>query len=192
MTTPIAALHTGGGPTPSAPRVLGLDLSLTSTGVASSLGWCTRIRPRARGLDRLRLIVSRVRAYADADGYHLAVIEGPAYSRAGQAGHDELSALRWMVRDVLDRAGLPVGIAPPQSVKLWAAGKGNAGKAAVAAAMARRFPGLGLLDGARYDEADALALAEMGHAWLDTWCLSPTQQRALAGVAWPEQEVTLL
>lgn len=173
------------------PRALGLDLSLTSTGVASSLGWTERIRPRTRGLDRLRLIVSRVRAYADADGYHLAVIEGPAYSRGGQAGHDELSALRWMARDVLDRAGLPVVIAPPQSVKLWAAGKGNAGKGDVANAMDTRFPGLGLMAGQRYDEADALALADMGAAWLRSDTLPDHQTRAMAGATWPTQEVTL-
>lgn len=192
MTAPPASPTTvGEAPTPGAPRVLGLDLSLTSTGVASSLGWAERIRPRTRGLDRLRLIVSRVRSYADAGGYALAVIEGPAYSRAGQAGHDELAALRWMVRDALDRAGLPVAIAPPQSVKLWATGKGNAGKGDVAAGMDLRFPGLGLMAGQRYDEADALALADMGAAWLRADTLPDHQTRAMASVAWPTQEVTL-
>lgn len=167
---------------------LGLDLSLTSTGIASSLGWCTRLRPRDRGLERLRAIVTRVREYAK--GYPLVVIEGPAYSRAGQAGHDELSALRWMVRDVLDRAGHPIAIVPPTTLKLWATGKGNASKIDMVRAMTDRFPGSGLTSP---DEADALALADMGAAWLDTAHpgLSATEQRAIKGVAWPEAEVTL-
>lgn len=180
-------------PTSSAPGgalALGLDLSLTSTGVASPLGWADRIRPRTRGLDRLRTIVSQVRAYADGDQYALAAIEGPAYSRAGQAGHDELSALRWMVRDTLDRAGLPIAVIPPSTLKLWATGNGRATKGDMATAMDARHPGMGLLSGQRYDEADALALADMGTAWLNHWLLSPVQQRAMAGVAWPEAEVT--
>ncbi|OLT27768.1 hypothetical protein BJF83_17445 [Nocardiopsis sp. CNR-923] len=180
----------GGAAPTHHPAALGLDLSLTSTGVASSLGWAERIRPRTRGLDRLRTIVGRVRGYASADHYALAVIEGPAYGHGRQAGHDELAALRWMVRDALDRNGLPVAIVPPSTLKLWATGNGRAGKGDVAAAMDARHTGLGLLVGQRYDEADALALADMGAAWLDNWCLSPAQQRAMSGVTWPAGEVT--
>jgi crossover junction endodeoxyribonuclease RuvC len=169
------------------PRALGLDLSLTSTGVASSLGWCTRIRPRTRGLDRLREIVTSVRGHAK--GYPLAVIEGPAYSRASQAGHDELAALRWMVRDALDRARIPIAIVAPTTLKLWATGKGNASKGDMKSAMATRFPASGLTSS---DEADALALADMGAAWLTNQeILTDHERRGLRGVDWPEQEVTL-
>lgn len=163
-------------------RVLGLDLSLTSTGIASSAGWCDRIRPRGlRGLERLRHIVAEVRSHAG--GYQLAVIEGPAYSRAGQAGHDELAALRWMTRDLLDRMDVPVAVAPPACLKLWATGRGNATKLCVRDAMAAVYPAAAI---ASSDEADALALASMGAAWWSRASLADPQQRSLLGTAWPE------
>lgn len=170
----------------SSQRVLGCDLSLTSSGIASSLGWSETITPRRlRGLDRLRHLAGAV-ADLVGDGYQLAVIEGPSYRHGAQRGHDELSALRWMVRDRLDRAGLPVAIASPSSVKLWATGRGGAPKTEVARAMDALYPGSGLLIGAHYDRADALALAAMGAAWIAETASAGPQQRALAGVAWPE------
>ena len=176
-------------------RALGLDLSLRSTGVASSLGWCTRIRPggpgspnrHMSGLERLRYIVGKVKALAV--GHDLAVIEGAAYARGGQAGHDELSALRWMVRDIVDRSGLPIAMVPPTTLKLWATGSGKASKADMIAAAVTRYP---LADVRTDDEADALHLADMGAAWLDVRLgLSDTQVRAMRGVPWPASEVTV-
>lgn len=169
------------------PRVIGLDLSLTSSGVASSLGWTDTIRTtKLRGLDRLRKITTDVRAYAT--GYTLAVIEGPSYGHSGFRQHEELVALRWMVRDMLDHADVPFTLVPPATLKLWATGKGNATKNDMAAAMDERHPGHtpGFLAGQRYDEADALALAEMGAAHLSGGGLSATQERAMAKVVWPE------
>ncbi|MFY7069611.1 hypothetical protein ACOQFV_27450 [Nocardiopsis changdeensis] len=162
--------------------VLGLDLSLTSTGVASSLGWAERIRPRQlRGLERLRYIRERITGYARP--YSLAVLEGPAYGRATQAGHDEMAALRWMVRDDLDRLGVPVAIIPPSTLKLWATGRGNADKVSMTKAMSARFPDVEITSS---DEADALALADMGNAWATAAPLTPAQGRAVQGATWPE------
>ncbi|MFL1444031.1 hypothetical protein [Nocardiopsis protaetiae] len=191
MTAPTASPATAGEAPTRTVRVIGLDLSLTSSGVASSLGWTERIRPRQlRGLDRLRHIRQRVIDYAV--GASLAVVEGPSYGHGRMAGHDEMAALRWMVRDDLTRAGLPVAIVPPSTLKLWATGNGRASKGDVAAAMDRVHPGLGLMAGQRYDEADAMALADMGHAWLTHRTgLTPTQQRAMDGAAWPDGAVTL-
>lgn len=176
-------------------RALGLDLSLRSTGVASALGWCTRIRPGGPGspnrhmcgLERLRYIVGRVRALAV--DYDLAVIEGAAYARGGQAGHDELSALRWMVRDIVDRAGIPIAMVPPTTLKLWATGSGKASKADMIAAAVTLHP---LADVRTDDEADALHLADMGAIWLaGSGPLPDHQQRAMRGVPWPASEVTV-
>lgn len=162
-------------------HVIGLDLSLTSTGVASSLGWTDRIRPKhLRGLDRLRYILNHLRTYTH--GCPLAVVEGPSYNHKGLRQHEELVALRWMVYDLLDRHDVPVAIAPPASVKLWATGKGNAGKTAVMAAMRDRYPDTAI---ASSDEADALALAEMGAAWTQGIAVTADQRRALNGVNWP-------
>ena len=114
--------------TSETPRVIGLDLSLTSSGVASSLGWTDTIRPKKiRGLDRLRMIVDAVRTYTS--GYDLVVLEGPSFGHSGFRQHEELVALRWMVRDVVDRQQVPFAIVPPATLKLYAVGKGNAKKA---------------------------------------------------------------
>lgn len=176
-------------------RTLGLDLSLTSTGVASSLGWCTRIRPGGPtspnknmcGLERLRYIVARVKALAV--DYDLAVLEGPSYNSKGGKEH-ERGGLWWMVRDIVDRAGIPVAVVPPSTLKLFATGSGKASKADMKDAAKGRFS---MADIRSSDEADALHLADMGAAWLNwmTVDLSPTQQRAMRGVPWPASEVTV-
>jgi hypothetical protein len=174
-------------------------VSLRRTGIASSLGWASHITDRGHtGLRRLRHVRAAIRDHLTG-GVDLAVMEGPAFSRALQRGHDELSALRWWVADAADHAGVPLAIAPSTSVKLFALGKGRlpgkgttrrrAEKEAMIAAARALYPDAAVK---KDDEADALMMARMGHAWLDTWCLSPTEQRGLAGVAWPEQEVTLL
>src|SRR5699024_12232855 len=88
--------------TSDTPRVIGLDLSLTSSGVASSLGWTDTIRPKKiRGLERLRMILESVRAYTS--GYDLVVLEGPSFGHSGFRQHEELVALRGMSRDVVAR-----------------------------------------------------------------------------------------
>lgn len=169
------------------PRVIGLDLSLTSSGVASSLGWTDTIRPKKiRGLERLRMILESVRAYTS--GYDLVVLEGPSFGHSGFRQHEELVALRWMIRDVVDRQQAPFAIVPPATLKLYATGRGNATKNDMAQAMDLKYPGRtpGFLAGRRFDEADALALADMGAAYLTNASLTAAQQRAMATVQWPE------
>lgn len=165
-------------------RVLGLDLSLTSTGVASDLGWTDRIRPGdLRGLERLRYITRTIGDYARTGRYRLAVLEGPSYGSRYGSPH-ERGGLWWMVYDLLDRHEIPVAVAPPTCLKLWATGSGAASKTAVLDSMLRRYPHAEITTS---DEADALALAEMGAAWRQAWCLTnAAQRRALDGVAWPE------
>lgn len=180
-----------------APRVLGLDVSLRRTGVASSLGWADRITPGTLdGVARLRHVRDAVRDHLTG-GVALAVMEGPAFSRALQRGHDELSALRWWIADAADLAGVPLAIAPSTSVKLYALGRGRlpctgtarrrAEKDAMVAAARAMFPGV---DVAGDDEADALAMAAMGADWLGhpITCVPDHNRAALAGVAWPDIE----
>ncbi|GAB3693452.1 hypothetical protein [Nocardiopsis oceani] len=170
------------------PRALGADLSLTSTGVASSLGWCTRIRPDApgspdrtmKGLDRLRYIVAKVGSLLGE--YDLVVIEGPSYGSRHGSAH-ERGGLWWMVRDAVEAARIPVAVASPSSVKLWAAGHGHASKQDVIDAMCDRYPNAVIRSN---DEADALALASLGAAWLaEEPGATDAQRRALSGVDWP-------
>ena len=141
--------------------VIGLDLSLTSTGyahVTAVLRAAERIRrPQYTGTERLRAvrdaIEHRVRD-ADAD---LVVLEGYAFGRPNQA--HQLGELHGVVRVMLDTTGVPWCVIPPASLKKYATGKGNADKGLMLTEAVRR---LGYA-GSSNDEADALWLACAGH-----------------------------
>lgn len=165
----------------SAP-VVGLDLSLTSSGFArgSSVGRLTPPK-HLTGLERLRWIRGSVLEVVAGAG--LVVVEGLAFSsHTGKAA--ERAGLWWLVVDALDVAGLPVAVAPPASRCRYATGKGNAPKDAVLAAACRRFPAV---DVTGNDQADALWLAAMGCAYLGYPMveLPVGHRQALSGVAWP-------
>ncbi len=177
----------GSMPSPTCvPRVIGLDMSLTCTGVAGN-GWTDTIKPinKVRGHERLAVILDRVGDFV----FHadLVVIEGPAYGaqRAGiQKGHHERAGLWWLVTHKLWSCHVPFAVADPTSVKRYATGKGNADKAAVIREVTRRFE---WFSGGE-DEADALALAAMGADWLGHPIvdLPKTHRAALDAVRWPE------
>lgn len=170
--------------------VTGLDLSLTSTGVARVLhsgAWAGRIRPGSRtGYGRLRFLAAE--ALNLARGTDLAVIEGPSYgSAAGQRGHHECAGLWWHITYRLWAHGVPFAVVPPACLKQYATGRGNAGKDQVLSAVIRRYPQVEL-DG--NDQADALVLAAMGADHLGR-PLTPVPQAhraALAKVTWPNGE----
>jgi len=145
-----------------AAKIIGLDLSLSSTGVGCSLGWTELIRvtaPAGFRFSRLRRIKAAVMEHAR--GADLVVVEGPSFaSKSGsQTGHHERAGLWWFVMDAVDGAGLRWLEVPPTSLKKYATGKGNAGKDEVLAAAVRRFPAVEVRGN---DEADALWLAAIG------------------------------
>jgi crossover junction endodeoxyribonuclease RuvC len=141
-------------------RVIGLDLSLSSTGVACNAGWVERIRLAAGPVDkpflRLRAIRARVLEFANT-GTDLVVVEGLAISR--QTGQHLTRAGMWhLVMEAVD-ARTPWIQVSPTALKKYATGRGNAGKDEVLAAAVRRFPHI---DVKGNDEADALWLAAIG------------------------------
>ncbi|MFC8449521.1 hypothetical protein [Kitasatospora sp. NPDC057223] len=179
------------------PLVIGLDLSLVSTGIAG-VDWADALRPKSglRGHARLdwhlREIRERTRA-AD-----LVVVEGAAYGHGAQAGHHELAGLWWHVTQMLWRRGTPYAQVPPVQRIIYTCGVANPAKEHPANVRARVTKGMvrdavaeryGLeCDGAgRYDKADAAVLALMGRDWLGLPVVEvpETHRRALAGVAWP-------
>jgi Holliday junction resolvasome RuvABC endonuclease subunit len=168
------------------PRVIGLDLSLTSTGVASSLGWTRRITTKPNqyksAFARLREIRSRVRdCVRNAD---LVVVEGLAIgSQTGQ--HLTRAGLWHLVMESVDAAGIPWTEVPPATLKRYATGRGNAAKDAVLLSVAKRFPDW---DVTNADEADALVLAAMGADQLGHPLaeMPATHRNALDKVRWPE------
>jgi hypothetical protein len=77
-----------------------------------------------------------------------------------------------------------VAVAPPTVVKKWAAGKGSADKAAVAAGVTRLWPDV---EPGNDNEFDALAMATMGAQRLGLTVPSRAHHAAcLEKVEWPE------
>lgn len=146
-------------------HVIGLDLSLTSTGVAGN-GWADRIRPGTRrDVDRLHYIKTSVLEHISSKD-DLIVIEGPSYgsgTKVRQQGQHERAGLWWLIKCALSLRDLPVAVAAPKARAKYATGNGNADKDEVLAAAVRRFPGVPIT---KNDEADAYWLCAMGHALL--------------------------
>jgi len=167
-------------------RVLGLDLSLTSTGYACPDCGTGTISVRSRGLERLVELRDEILSHAiTAD---VVVLEG--YAFAAHAAHAHaLGELGGVVRVALFEAGIPVAEVPPASLKRFATGKGAANKDAMIAAAIRHFG----FEGSTNDEADAWLLRCMGLAYYDELCSSAPgpapvlsyQRQAIAKIAWP-------
>lgn len=175
--------------------VVGLDLSLTGTGIATPGGLRTvtsrgkadaSLRDRAIRLHDLAMtIVGHVETAArrDVDGGALVVIEAPAFdSRTGHQ-HDR-SGLWWLIVDeLIGPSWALVAEVTTGGVKKYATGAGNAKKAAVVSAVAHRY-GLQVADD---NQADAFVLRAMGSDWLGQPLASvpKTHRDALDKVAWP-------
>lgn len=161
--------------------VVGLDLSLTSTGTArieiehddaghivAQIGSVGTIASKGKRADTLvdrsrRLSVLATKIVESCIGADLVVIEGPAFSRSNPGMHDR-SGLWWLVVDMLrtdSYVGAVVDIVEvsPTSRAKYATGKGNAGKDGVLAAVVRRYAEFLVMGN---DEADAVVLAAMG------------------------------
>jgi crossover junction endodeoxyribonuclease RuvC len=167
-------------------RVIGLDLSLRSTGVAE---WSTH-EPVFRSTrvlsdptpsktllerhDRLQQIEDEIiRLVWSGPLPALVVVEGP--SMGSIQGAHEMSGNWWRVVGRLMQAGLPVVEVPPTSVKLYATGSGSShGATKVTKLMVinevnRRYDiGPILLGRGDSDRADAIVLAAMGIRMIST------------------------
>lgn len=185
------------------PLVVGLDVALGTTGVAGP-GWTDTIRTgKLTGEARLDYIADAAATfYRSAD---FAVIEGPAFSKAQQIGHDEMSAIRWMIRCDLRRRGIPFAVVNPDSRTIYATGKARHKdpttnvkltakqvKGLVRQAVADQY-GIDCTGTTRYDEADAYVLMAMGmdHRGHPLAALPDTHRRALAAVPWPAADLAV-
>ena len=167
------------------PKVIGLDLSMTSTGIASTLGWTRRIQTKPQQYDttfaRLRDI--RARVIDCARGADLVVVETLAMnSQTGQ--HLTRAGLWHLVMEAIDAADIPWAEVAPTALKKYATGKGNAPKDTMMLAVARRFPEWEITGN---DEADAVALAAMGADYLGCPLVEmpKVHRESLAKVVWP-------
>lgn len=174
--------------------VVGVDPSLTSTGIATidtedrlvvptstikSVGrkgddWPTR-------RDRLTGIVRDVETHTR--GADLVVVESPSLGQARQGGTLDRAGLFWLLLDRLYGHGMRVALVTPAGRAKYATGKGNAGKDSVLLAVARRYAHVDVEDN---NQADSLVLALMGARALgvpvDEVPLS--HRAAMGGVDW--------
>ena len=165
--------------------MVGLDLSLSATGVALVDGETVTIKPKPatlRGGERLAFI---------ADALHntitltprLVVIEDYSPGSVGISGKLANAELHGVVTLLLHRRdpGIVIARIKPSALKRWATGNGGAKKPEmVEAAIAAGWRG----DPKRHDEADAWHLRALGLQFLTG--AGPAWQRELCdGMAWP-------
>lgn len=164
-------------------RVLGIDSSLTATGLARvDIDWCTdekfadkpmsqvwndplvitvgdnkpKTKTRREYSRRISGVVTRVDAAMEE--VDVIVMEELAYGAKGATAF----VLPWLWGRIIDCAearDIPIGFANVSQVKKYACGKGNADKSYVVAAMVRNFPEVNITND---NEADALCLALIG------------------------------
>jgi len=141
-------------------KIVGIDASLTGTGVAMLNGSLRTERIESKKTGVLRLIEIRDRAKEIVRGADLVVIEGYAYAMANQA--HQMGELGGVLRVMLVEAGVLWIEVNPSQVKKFATGKGNAKKEEIAVSIYKRW-------GREFqtnDEADAFVLVMIGRAYL--------------------------
>lgn len=181
-TTTLTGAPTITGGAPPTPRVIGLDLSITATGVALSDGTTHTITAGKRGGDwRLVNIRKTILRHALNPSASLVVIEDlPTHAHgAGITG-----MVHGVVREALLDNGIPYVLIPPATLKKYATGRGNATKADMRMALYQRA-GIDLRDDNQVDAAwlRVMGLDALGRPLID---LPKSQRAALDKVTWPE------
>lgn len=173
-----------------APRVIGLDLSLTATGIAKVDG-TTTVTTRAQDwigyrLDTIAIEIECV--IADTantwPGWIVAVVEDmPANAQsAGITGrvHGAILLALWRLQCQID---LRTVLVPPASLKKYATGKGNATKADMRMALYQRA-GIDERDDNRVDAAWLRYMALDAYGF-PAFPLPQTHRIALQKIKWP-------
>jgi Holliday junction resolvasome RuvABC endonuclease subunit len=127
-------------------RVVGLDLSMSATGIAEHDGTTRVVMPRRTGDRRLNEIVGQVmiavRGIPDLIVIEDVVTRSPAASSLGM--------VHGAVRLMLAEHGLKYVLIPPATLKRYATGKGNATKSDMRMALYQRM-GIDLRDDNQVD-----------------------------------------
>lgn len=186
-------------PTPAVfaePTVIGLDPSLTGTGIASSRGWVEVIgykkaRTKDPGITQLphlaRLTAMKTVLAAITCGIgtpDLVVMETPAFSRSGGGAH-ERAWLWWELYRYLANHDVPTGLMGTGQRCTYATGKGAASKEAVVDAVARRWPAW--QTAGDNNAADAVVFMAAGRDWLGNPLtdMPKTHRAAIDKATWP-------
>lgn len=166
------------------PNVIGLDLSLTSTGIALTNGTTTVIKGAADLGDwRLCRIRDAVSHATKAERPDLVVIEDlPTHGKAaGLTG-----MVHGAVRSLLVEREIPYALIAPATLKAFATGKGGGDKTPMAIAALKRA-GREFENDKGGDQCDAWWLRQAGlhHLGYPEFSLPADQVARLDKVAWP-------
>jgi Holliday junction resolvasome RuvABC endonuclease subunit len=164
-------------------RVLGLDLSLTATGVCLTDGITLTIKTRQKDGDRrlVHIVDALTSMIGDGSTIDIAVIEDlPKHAMA--AGITGM--VHGVAREVLLRAGVPYVLVVPATLKAFATGKGSGDKVPMAVAALKRA-GREFADD---NQCDAWWLRAAALDWYDAaeFTLPQAQRERLVKVAWPD------
>ena len=134
---------------------LGIDASLTSTGIAwlvPGLLSTKLLRPKITGVARLAWYDSHLQALLEHAPTYVAV-EGYAYGKINK-GHD-IGELGGVLRLAMFRKGVKFTVVPPGTLKKFVTGSGKGSKSPIALNLYKRWG----LDVEQEDMADATGLA---------------------------------
>lgn len=167
-------------------NVVGLDLSLTSSGICVISGQDVRLAHCGRKgkrnetwsqrSARISSLCEQVISYVEPGSY--INVEGPSYGSVSSSTWDRAGLWHAVVGAALAK-NCSIAVTPPVNAKLWLAGHTGAGKAFMIHC-AREMSGLDITVD---DEADAYALAMMACHKLGI-IDEPDRVGALKGVAW--------
>lgn len=142
---------------------MGLDLSLTSTGISVN-GSTRSIRSKNKGIERLIEIKDGILAVAQAESVGIVAIEGYSYASQYSQAHS-IGELGGVVKVAIRGMGLPMVIIPPTCRAKFATGKGNSGKLDVVASITAKT-GLLFTGADGNDRCDAWILEQMTLTYL--------------------------
>lgn len=151
---------------------VGLDLSLTATGMAQFRGpgfdIQTLVTDKRRGFDRLQYIREKVRRFVTGQGDPALRARGvgiESYSMASKFNREAMGELGGIVRMMLWEEGIPFVDIAPTAVKKFITGKGSAGeKGLVMVEVFKRY-GITVADN---NQADAIVLAQIAEHHFET------------------------
>jgi crossover junction endodeoxyribonuclease RuvC len=163
--------------------IIGLDLSLTSSGVVVLVDGgivhkeTITSKPNTNGyygeIARLLDIVSRISTLVYRHAPTIVAIEGMAFMAKNTTALVQLSALNYFIRRELFISGIPFIIVAPPTLKKFITGHGNAQKDHMMLEIYKRYNET-LLDN---NQADAYALAQCAGAVIGSYKLPLTKEQ---------------
>ena len=159
-------------------ELLGLDLSLTSTGVSHGDQQYV-LTPQEKGVERLAYFHDTISSLLQKMNKPAVVMEGYSFASRNSQAHS-IGELGGIVKFAAWNLQVPIVIVPPTSRAKFATGKGNASKSEVVSAISAKT---GIVwDGKGADDkCDAWILEEIGRVHIGT-------QR----YEWPKQNIEAL